>query len=126
MYKVLIVEDDPLMSRMYQRVFTFEGLDVHLAGNGQVALEALKTFRPDIILADIMMPMMNGVQLLEKLKSDPTTKDIPVAMLTNLADVKTAQEAVEKGALKFFVKSKYDPTQIAMMLKEILGGKPAE
>lgn len=120
MYKVLLVEDDPLMSRMYQRVFKLEDLELQVAGNGQAGLELLKTFRPDIMLVDIMMPMMNGVEMLGHLKADPATKDIPVIMLSNLSDLKTAEEAVTKGALRYFVKSKYDPTQIAAMLKEIL------
>jgi len=123
MYKVLLVEDDPLMSKMYQRVFAFEQLDIHVAGNGQAGLELLKTFHPDIILMDVMMPMMNGVEMLTAVKADPATKDIPVIMLTNLSDLKTADEAVAKGALKYIVKSKYDPDKVAAMLKEILDNK---
>jgi DNA-binding response OmpR family regulator len=120
MYKVLLVEDDPLMSRMYQRVFVFNEFDIQLAGNGKEGLEKIAAFKPDIVLIDVMMPIMNGMEMLAKLKADPATKDLPVLMLTNLADVKTAEEATKAGALNYFVKSQYDPDQIASSVKEIL------
>jgi CheY-like chemotaxis protein len=105
---------------MYQRVLTFEGLGIEVAGNGQIGLETLRTFQPDIMLIDVMMPVMNGLELLGKVKADPATKAIPVIMLTNLADVQTAQDAVAKGALKYIVKSEYEPDQIVAMIKEVL------
>ncbi len=125
MHKVLLVEDDPLMARMYKRVFAFEQLDLQIAENGKAGLELLKTYRPEIMLVDIMMPLMNGVEMLAKLKADPQLKDIPVIMLSNLSDLRTAEDAVKNGALKYIVKSKYDPNKIAEMLKEILDGGPA-
>lgn len=120
MSKVLIIEDDPLMSRMYLRVFTYEGLDVQVAENGQAGLEALKNFRPDIILLDIMMPVMNGVDTLAALKNNPATKDIPVIMLTNLSDLHTAEDTVKQGALQYIIKSKYSPTDVVVMIKDII------
>jgi len=121
MIKVLLVEDDPLISRMYLKVFTFEGFEVQLAENGQLGLDKLADFQPDIILLDVMMPVMNGLQMLEKLKADPATKTIPVIMLTNLADANTAEDTASGGALRYIVKSTYDPGDIAAMVKDILG-----
>ncbi|HSX31458.1 MAG TPA: response regulator [Candidatus Saccharimonadales bacterium] len=126
MTKVLIVEDDQLMFRMYVRVFTFEGFEVQLAENGQAGLDKLKEFTPDIILADVMMPVMNGEEMLVKLKADPATKDIPVIMLTNLADPKAAEESVAKGAEQYIVKSKYSPQEITALVNDVLAKrKPA-
>lgn len=122
MIKVLITEDDPLMSRMYQKIFTFEGYEVIMAGNGEEGLEKAKTEKPTIILLDVMMPKMNGLQMLEKLKLDPVSKSIPVIMLTNLAGEKDAEMAMSKGAVKYIVKSEYEPKQIVDMVKEILAG----
>jgi len=122
MAKILIVEDDPLMSRMYQKIFTFEGHEVVLAYNGEEGLEKAVKDRPTIILLDVMMPKMNGLQLLEKLKLDPTTKTIPVVMLTNLAGQQDAETAIAKGAVKYIIKSEYEPKQIVNMVKEILAG----
>ena len=94
MARILIVEDDPLMSRMYQKIFIFEKYDVDMAANGEEALEKIRTNRPTLILLDIMMPKLNGLQVLDKLKSDPDTKAIPVVILTNLASEKDAENAM--------------------------------
>ncbi len=117
--KVLVIEDDPLMSRMYQRVLTFEGFDVQLAENGQAGLEKLKDFVPDIILLDMMMPVLNGKDTLARLKADSATKDIPVIMLSNLTDPKAADEMLQAGALQYIVKSKYSPTDVAELLRGV-------
>ena len=101
MAKVLIVEDDPLMSRMYQKIFTFEKFEVEVAHDGEEGFEKVKTSKPTIVLCDIMMPKMNGLQLLEKLKLDPDTKAIPVVMLTNLSSDQDAENAMLKGAVKY-------------------------
>jgi len=117
---LLIVEDDPLMSRMYQKIFTFEKYDVDTAVNGEEGVEKARKLKPTAILLDVMMPKMNGFQVLEKLKADPDTKHIPVIMLTNLAGEKDAETALMKGAVKYIVKSEYDPKQVANMVKEII------
>ena len=122
MSKVLIIEDDPLMSRMYQKIFTFEKYEVVMAGDGQQGLDLARSEKPTLILLDVMMPKMNGFQVLEKLKEDPDTKKIPVVMLTNLAGEQDAETALAKGAVKYIVKSEYEPKQVADMVKEILAG----
>jgi CheY-like chemotaxis protein len=122
MVKILIVEDDPLMSRMYQKIFTFDGYEVIMAGDGEEGLEKAKQEKPTIMLLDIMMPKLNGLQVLEKLKMDPDTKAIPVVMLTNLAGTQDAEAALTKGAVKYIVKSEYEPKQISDMVKEIIAG----
>ena len=122
MPKILIVEDDPLMSRMYQKIFTFEEYDVILAEDGQEGLEKARSEKPTVVLLDIMMPKMNGLEVLEKLKSDPETKKIPVVMLTNLAGQQDAETALQKGAVKYIIKSEYEPKQVTNMVKEIIAG----
>jgi twitching motility two-component system response regulator PilH len=122
MAKILITEDDPLMSRVYQKIFTFEGYEVITAANGEEGLEKARTEKPTLILLDIMMPKMNGLQVLEKLKIDPETKKIPVIMLTNLAGQQDAENALEKGAVKYIIKSEFEPKEVAAMVKEVLSG----
>src|SRR4030042_793804 len=117
---ILIVEDDPLMSRMYQKIFKFEHYDVETAGNGEEGLEKARKIKPTVMLLDIMMPKMNGLQVLEKLKADPDTKHIPIIMLTNLAGEKDAESALMKGDVKYIVKSEHDPKQVVKMIKEII------
>lgn len=122
MAKILIIEDDPLIQRMYQKIFTFEQYQVEVASNGEEGLEKVKTVAPTIILLDIMMPKMNGLQVLEKLKIDPATHNIPVIMLTNLAGTQDAETALSKGAVKYIVKSEFEPKQVVDMVKEVMAG----
>lgn len=122
MIKVLIVEDDPLILRMYEQIFLFEKYEVVLAEDGQEGLDKARTTKPTIILLDVMMPKMNGIETLRRIKSDPEIKNIPVIMLTNLDGQKDAETALANGAVKYIVKSQYTPNQIADMVKGILAG----
>jgi len=122
MAKILIIEDDPLMSRMYQKVFGFEGYEVETARNGQEGIEKIKTVNPTIVLLDIMMPVMNGLEVLDRVKADEQTKHIPIVMLTNLAGLQDAETALSKGAVKYIVKSEHEPKQVVDMIKEIIAG----
>jgi DNA-binding response OmpR family regulator len=122
MVKILIVEDDALMSRMYQKAFGFEGFEIEVAGDGQEGLDKARAIKPTIILLDVMMPKLNGLQVLEQLKSDPQTKTIPVIMLTNLAGSNDAEMALTKGAVKYIIKSEHEPKEVVDMVKEILAG----
>jgi len=122
MAKLLIIEDDPLMSRMYQKIFSFEGYQVDLAPNGQEGLVKVKADKPTLILLDVMMPVMNGLEVLDHLKADADTKGIPVVMLTNLAGVQDAETALAKGAVKYIVKSEHEPKEIVDMIKQIIAG----
>ncbi len=110
------------MSRMYEKIFKFEGFDVELAADGEEGLDKIRSIKPTLVLLDIMMPKMNGLQVLEKVKQDPETKAIPVIMLTNLAGSQDAEAALTKGAVKYIIKSEFEPKQIVNMVKEILAG----
>lgn len=118
--KILIVEDDIFMMKLYSNVFTLEGFDVTTAVNGAEGLLQVYKEIPTVMLVDIMMPEMNGIELLVKIKSDPITKNIPVLMLTNLAGKTEADTAIQKGALKYIVKSEHDPKEVVGIVKETL------
>lgn len=120
--KVLIIEDDQLIQRMYEKIFTFEKFEVELASNGEEGLDKARSVSPTIILLDVMMPKMNGIEVLEKLKQDPATRAIPVIMLSNLAGENDVETALSKGAVKYIIKSEYEPKQIADMVQEITAG----
>lgn len=126
MSKVLMIEDDPLVSRMYTKVFRFEGIEVEVSKDGKEGIEKAKEMKPDLIFCDVMMPRMNGIQVLEHLKADLNTKDIPVVMLTNLSGTHDAETAVKKGAAGYMVKSEYKPKEIALKAKQYLGDLTGE
>ena len=123
MAKVLIIDDDPSLLRLYQKVFTLEGHEVVLASEGSEAINIVRTIHPDIILLDIMMPTMNGIDVLKILKSDTVLSHIPVVILTNLSSSQDSQKALSLGALKCVIKSEMDPQQVVAVAKEILDGK---
>ena len=104
MTKVLIVEDEPLVIRMYEKALTFEGFEVTSAIGGKKGIEATKKEKPDLVLMDIMMPEMNGIEALGEIKKDPEISAIPVVMLTNLSGEHDMELAKEKGATDFWVK----------------------
>ena len=110
------------MRRLYQKIFTFEKYEVESAEDGEEGLEKARKVKPTLILLDVMMPKINGLQVLEKLKADPDLKKIPVVMLTNLAGQKDAETALAKGAVKYIVKSEYEPKQVSDMVKGVLAG----
>ena len=122
MARILIIEDDALIARMYEAAFRFEKFEVDVAHNGKDGLEKLKKNRPSLILLDIMMPKMNGIDVLKEMKADPHSKGIPVVMLTNLSGSKDIEEALSLGAVKYIVKSKYKPKEVVAQIKEILAG----
>ena len=122
MAKILIIEDDPLMLRLYQKAFTFENYEVDTAANGQEGLDKVKEGKPTLILLDIMMPKMHGLEVLERLKADEATKKIPVVVLTNLAGQEDAETAMTKGAVKYIIKSEYQPKEVVDMVKQVLAG----
>jgi two-component system alkaline phosphatase synthesis response regulator PhoP len=119
--KILLVEDDKLMSRMYKRVFTLQGFNIELAEDGVEGYEKAKTFQPNLIFLDVMMPKMNGFELLEKLKADPETKDIAVIMLTNLANKLDIDAALRRGVWDYLVKSDHDSDDVVAVAKKFFG-----
>lgn len=123
MAKVLVVEDDPLIQRMYEQILTFDKHDIRLAGNGIEGLKSAGADKPDIILLDIMMPEYNGLQMLTDLKNNPDLKDIPVIMLTNIDNSKDVQLALSLGAVAYIVKAEKTPREVANLVKEHLGQK---
>ena len=119
--KILLVEDDPMIVRMYQRKLEQEGFKVSLAFNGEEGLAALKQDKPDIVLLDIMMPKMNGIEMLKAVKADPSLKDIPVVILTNLGDrPEDVQKAKDLGAEDYWVKANIPLKEIVERVKKIL------
>lgn len=118
---VLLVDDDPLVIRMYQNKLSQEGYEVETAFNGEEAITKIRRKKPDIILLDVMMPKMNGVETLKTLKGDPETKSIPVIILTNLGDKSEDIENAKKlGALDYLVKSQITLKSLSERVKKAI------
>lgn len=117
---ILIVEDDPVLLKMYSEKFTFEGFSVLNARDGEEALKVATTSQADIILLDIMLPKMSGTDFLEKFRASPGGKDVPVLALTNLAEEEEKQKALGLGVKEYLVKAMQTPEQVVEKVKKYI------
>ncbi len=117
---VALIEDDPLIAEMYTTKFTKEGYELHHAPDGFAGLEMVKKEKPDIILLDIIMPKMDGFQVLQELRKTSEFKDTPVVMLTNLGQEEDVQKGRQLGATDYFIKTNFTPAAIVEKVKELL------
>ncbi len=118
--KILLVEDDTFLVEMYTTKFELEGFDVVTAEDGARGLELAKKENPDIILLDILMPKMDGFEVLDALKKDATTAKIPVVLLTNLGQKDDVKKGFEKGAVGYLIKAHFMPSEVVDKIKSIL------
>ena len=121
--KLLIVEDDYFLLKMYKKKFENEGYEVFVAVDGKQGIEKAAEIMPDMILMDIMMPKLNGLDALDLLKKDEKTKNIPVVILTNLSTSDDADTALNKGAVKYIIKSDFTPSEVVKEVEEIVAKK---
>jgi DNA-binding response OmpR family regulator len=119
--KILLVEDDPMVVRMYKRKFGNEGFDLVVAFNGEEGLAALEKERPNLVLLDVMMPKMSGLDMLKAVKSEEKYKKLPVVMLTNLGDrSEDVEKCKELGAEDYWVKANMKLDDIVSKVRMIL------
>ncbi len=120
-HKILIVEDDPAIRSMYQMKLQGQGYEVRIAEDGQKGLETSKSFLPDLILLDLLMPGMDGNEMLEKLRSTNWGASIRVIILTNLSKSEAPASLRLLHVDRYIVKAHYTPTQLVEIVREILG-----
>ncbi len=118
--KVLIVEDDVFLSNIYNKKFTNEGFEVYTASDGKKAVIIIKQKKPDIILLDIMLPQMDGFEVLEEIKKDPEVKDIPVILLTNINEQDGIKKGYDLGAKDYIIKTFFTPSEIVDKVKKFI------
>ena len=118
--KILVVEDDPMISSMYRTKFEADGFTVLSAEDGVIGLELAKKEKPDIIMLDIILPRLDGFSVLEEIKKDAGLKNVPVIMLTNLGTEEDRVKGRKLGALNYFVKASLTPGQISAEIKKAL------
>lgn len=116
--KILLVEDEEMLANMYEVKFKNEGFDLIKALDGSKGLELAKSEKPDFILLDIIMPKMDGFSVLTSLREDPTTKDIPVILLTNLGQEEDIERGKKLGAVGYLVKANITPSEVVDAVKK--------
>jgi DNA-binding response OmpR family regulator len=122
MAKILIVEDDETLARMYKKKLVFEGFIAILAFSGEEGLALVQKEKPDLILLDIMMPGIDGFEVVRRIRKIEEIKNIPIIMLTNLgtSDV-FVDEAKKLGVKNYLVKYKTSSATLVATIKEELG-----
>lgn len=119
--KVLIVEDEKLLANALESKFTHENFKVLKAENGQIGLEKVQAEKPDIVLLDLMMPVMDGKTMLRKLREIPEFKYLPVVVLTNAGEIDNIRETKRyENASAFLIKSSVDPDDIVQVVKDLI------
>lgn len=120
MEKILLIENDLLTVRMYQRVFAFENYHIEIAFDEEEGMQKAKSVKPAIILLDVVTPHDSRFKVLERLKLDPETRDFPVVVMANIYEQEYVEIALSKGAVKYIDKFDNDPKQVAEMVREII------
>lgn len=117
MKTILLVEDEPTLQKTLSLALTQEGYDVKSALDGEIGLRLARETKPDIILLDLILPKMDGFEVLDEIKKDETLKDIPVIVLTNLESTPDIERALALGATNYLVKANYDLKDVVEKIK---------
>jgi DNA-binding response OmpR family regulator len=120
MSKIAIVEDDVAISQMYRIKFEAEGYEVDTAENGKIGLALIEDMKPDMVLLDLMMPEMDGEEMLTKLRATSYGKNIKVIILTNMGETEVPASIKEMNVEAFILKANMTPRQVAELVKEHL------
>lgn len=120
MTKILIIEDDMILLQMYEVKFRHAGFDVDTAFDGEQGLEKIRSFNPDLVLLDILIPKINGKVLFERVRNNPEFKNLRIAILTNVDSPKDRLEFIRNGAEAYIVKADFTPAQVVEEVQNIL------
>ncbi len=118
--KILIVEDEELLSDMYREVFEKEGFDVVTATTGQEAVKVTADEKPNFVLLDILLPGENGIYFLEQRKLQPSLEKIPVIAFSNFDDPNIKRSAFRLGVRDYLIKTDYTPQEIVEKVKKYI------
>ena len=125
-HQVLLVEDSKVIQQMYRSKLIMEQFAVVTADNGMEAIKALSVSKPDIILLDLMMPIMDGYKVLQVVKTDQKMKDIPILVFSAKGQPDEIEKALSLGASGYIIKSVTKPNEVVEKIRAVLAQKPAE
>lgn len=118
--KILIIEDDYYLRDLMARQLLIEGFKVVGAEDGETGLEKAASEKPDLILLDLILPGIDGYEVLEKLKSNPELSKITVVIVSNLAQKSDIEKGLKMGAAEYLVKFDHTPEEVAKKVKKII------
>ena len=119
--KIVLVEDDTFIHELYRSTLTTAGYNVISAKDGEKGLNIIKgNTDAKLILLDLMLPKMNGIDVLKEMKKDPVTKNLSVIVLTNVSEERVVKEALKLGANAYLIKVDYTPRQVIDMVRQYI------
>lgn len=121
MISILIVEDDVFLADLYRTKFNLEGFKVTVAYDGEKGLEMASKVMPDIILLDLVLPKLSGFEVLEEIKANSKTKNIPIILLTNLSQRSDVEKGLKLGASDYLIKAHFMPSEVVAKIKKLVG-----
>jgi DNA-binding response OmpR family regulator len=121
MKTILFIEDEAALQKTFGDMFQIKGYKMLSAMDGQAGLDLSKTASPDLILLDLILPKMHGLDVLKAIKEDAKTKDVPIIILTNLEGINEVEKALELGATTYLVKAQYNLEEVFEKIKKVLG-----
>lgn len=119
--RVLFIEDDPDIARMYKLKLEIDGYCVSVAADGEAGLRQARVEHPDLIFLDVRLPRLDGFQVLEELRSESATKNIPVVILSNHGESEQVERGLQLGALEYLIKAETPPSQLASDVRKWTG-----
>lgn len=120
---ILIVEDDKFLRELISRKLLGEGFKIEEAIDGEEGLKKLQESKPDLILLDLILPGLDGFDVLQRIKDDPGTASVPVLILSNLGQKDEIEKGLKLGAVDFLVKAHFTPEEIVQKIKQVLEKK---
>ena len=111
--RLVLIEDDQAIAEMYRLKLERDGYSVTLAADGETGQQAVRDERPDLVFLDIRLPKLDGFAVLERLRTDPATRDIPVVILSNYSEREMVERGNSLGALEYVIKSEATPAKIS-------------
>lgn len=120
--KILLVEDDQVLAKLYQAKLKREGFEIDMAYDGQEGLDKMKSFKPDLVILDMIMPKVDGLAFLSRVNDDPETakRAAPILILSNLGQESDIKKAMDLGAKDFFIKADISLSEMVEKVKQYL------
>lgn len=120
MKNILLIEDDPFLIDIYTTKLKENGFSVEVAINGEEGLRKLTEKKIDLLILDIVLPQIDGWEILKRVKSDARSKSLPIVVLSNLGQKSEVEKGLKTGATKYLIKAHYTPSEVVEEIKDVL------
>jgi len=120
MKKILLVEDDPFLIDIYTTKLKDSGFAIQVSADGEEAINKIKEEKPDLVVLDVVLPHVDGWEVLNEIKADKELKNIKVVILSNLGQKEEVEKGLKLGATKYLIKAHYTPSQVVEEIKKAL------